>query len=78
MPQAEWRQTLDVIRDFTHVFIDHFVRIVEQSVIYRRNIAAQAVNVADRSMLLSAPLGTDLFGGQWQAAVEHRPQETFS
>lgn len=32
-------------------------------------VAAQAVNIADRSILFSAPLGMDLFGGQWPAAA---------
>jgi hypothetical protein len=46
--------------------IDHFVKIAEQSVVSRRSIATQALNLADKSKLMSAPLGRDLFGSQWE------------
>ena len=63
------RRTVEVLRDLTHVGIDHSIRIVEQSIAFRRLIAVQAVNLADRSALLAAPLGTDLFGGKWPETV---------
>ena len=61
---------MEGLRDLTHTSIDHFTKIAEQSVISRRGIAVQAVNVVDRSPLLVAPLGDDLFGGRWPAAAE--------
>ena len=66
----ERTRTIEVLRDLSHTSIDHYVRIIEQSIVSRRMVAAQAVNLADRAGLLAAPLGPDLFGGQWSAAAE--------
>ena len=51
--------TVEVMRDLSQTTRDHFVKIVEQSVVARRLDATQALNFADRSPLLSAPLGSD-------------------
>jgi hypothetical protein len=70
LPQDERTLTIDILRDLTHNVIDHFVKITEQSVLSRRAIATQALNLADRSKLMSAELGADLFGGQWESLEE--------
>ena len=62
--------TVEVMRDLSHTTSDHFVKIVEQSVVARRLNATQALNFADRTPLLSAPLGSDLFGGLWPSEAE--------
>jgi hypothetical protein len=54
-----------VLRVVFPAVIDHFVKITEQSVISRRFIATQALGLADRSSLMSAEPGKDLFGSQW-------------
>jgi len=58
------------LRDLSHTSIDHFIRIAEQSIISRRHIALEALNLANQSSLLRAPLGADLFGGAWPGAAE--------
>jgi len=58
------------LRDLSHVTTDFFAKISEQSVMSRRLIATEAVNLVDPSALLAAPLGTDLFGGAWPKVAE--------
>ena len=44
---------------------EHFTKVTVRCMRSRRQNIARALNFSDTQGLLAAPMGTDLFGGQW-------------
>lgn len=65
MTEEERLMTLSVVKDLAHASKDVLIKISEHSLMERRQLAAQAMNLTDKSGLIDAPLGKDLFGGAW-------------
>jgi hypothetical protein len=78
LSQAATDRTVHVISDLNHLTAEHCARISVKSVKSRRGLISEALNVTDTRDFDQAPLGTDLFRGQWsqlQAKEQERQKQ---
>ena len=65
LSRAATDRTINVVSDLNHLVAEHFAKVTVRCVRSRRQNIARALNFSDTRELLAAPMGTDLFGGQW-------------
>ena len=70
LSEEERKRAFMTLRDLHHVSGDHFIKIACQSEYMRRANVGKALNFSDKSSLLDAPHGSDLFGGSWPTILE--------